>query len=388
MDVLIDLGEVRDTQRPDRPRPPPSKGWRITLLVLVCALLGGAAAPARLPGLVGPALPGRAALLSAGALLVVADPGTDPPTLTAYEATAPRRPPRWRVTVPPAAGWSAQAAGDLLLVTERDQVRRVVATTARLASTGQALWRRPGRVYAAGDTVVAVTEVRSVSEPGRRIEGAVHGVDPATGATRWSVPVPSTAVLEVPPGSSGWVLLVQDDGLTRLLDAHDGTLRGQGRLPAANYGPENPQVIGGHLVLRHPGAAGVVLTGYDLPGLAPRWQVPVDPGELALRPCQDLICGQDERSRWALAADTGARVWTWPAGTGWRTLPGGRPGDGTLVLLRPAADGRRQLIATLGRDGPRVRAVLPPEATDCRVRDVGLVCRSDTDRATVWPLGR
>ncbi|WP_328416659.1 PQQ-like beta-propeller repeat protein [Micromonospora sp. NBC_00389] len=388
MSVLIELGDDRGAPLDDLgpPSPAASRPGRVGLLLAACALLGGAAAPVHLTPRVGPALPARATVLSAGPLLLVVDAGTDPPALSAYDAAVPHRPARWRVTVPPATRWSAEAADDLLLLTERDQVGRATATTARSVRTGQPLWRRPERVYAAGDAAVAVSEVRSAAEPGRRVEGTVHGVDPATGATRWSVPVPSTAVLRALPGTPGRVLLVQDDGLARLLDARDGAVRGQGRLPPADYGPDNPQVIGGHLVLRHPTGSGAALTGYDLPGLSRRWQVPVEPGELTLRPCQGLVCGRDRLGRWAMDAGTGMRRWTWPAGARWHTLAGARIGAEPLLLLGTASDGRRTLVATVGRDGPRVRAVLPAGLTDCRQAGAGLICRDGAARVTVWPL--
>ncbi|MBQ1031639.1 PQQ-binding-like beta-propeller repeat protein [Micromonospora sp. C97] len=384
MSVLIELGDDRGAPLDER-RPPPqvSRRWRVVALVAICALLGGAAPVGRLSPQVGPVVPAGATVLGAGPLLLVVGPDQSPPTLSAYDSAAPGGPPRWRVTVPPAAGWSAEVVGDLLLLVERDQTRGARVTTARSMRTGQPVWRRPERVYAAGDAAVAVSEVRSASDPGRRVEGTVHGVDPATGATRWSVPLPSTAVLRALPGR---VLLVQDNGLVRFLDARDGVERGRGQLPPADYGPDNPQVVGAHLVLRHPVAGAVALTGYDLPGLAPRWRVPVPSGELTLRPCQGLICGQDEQGRWAIDAGTGARVWSWPDGARWRTVAGPRVPAEPLVVLGLAADGRRALVATVGRDGHRVSAVLPEGLTDCRRVGAGLICRDSTARVTFWPL--
>ncbi|MEU8156152.1 PQQ-binding-like beta-propeller repeat protein [Micromonospora sp. NPDC048986] len=384
MSVLIELGDDRGAPLKER-RPPPqvSRRWRVAALVAVCVLLGGAAPSGRLSPQVGPQVPAGATVLGAGPLLLVVDPEPNPPTLSAYDSAAPDGPARWRVVVPPAAGWSAEVAGDLLLLVERDQALGARVTTARSMRTGRPVWRRPERVYAAGNEAVAVKEVRSASEPGRRVEGTVHGVDPATGATRWSVPLPSTAVLRALPGR---VLLVQDDGLARLLDARDGVERGRGQFPPADYGPDNPQVVDAHLVLRHPIGGAVALTGYDLPGLAPRWRVPVPPGELTLRSCQGLICGQDEQGRWAIDAGSGARVWTWPAGARWRPVAGPRVPAEPLVVLGLAADGRRALVATLGRDGHRVSVVLPAGLTDCRRVGAGLICRDDTARVTFWPL--
>ncbi|RAN96123.1 hypothetical protein ONO23_03280 [Micromonospora noduli] len=384
MSVLIELGDDRGAPVEEcRPRSQVSREWRVAALVAACVLLGGAAPAARLTPQPGPAVPARATVLGAGPLLLVVDPEPNPPTLSAYDSAAPDGPPRWRVTVPPAAGWSAEVAGDLLLLVERDQALGARVTTGRSLRTGQPVWRRPEWVYAAGNEAVAVSEVRSASEPGRRVEGTVHGVDPATGATRWSVPLPSTAVLRALPGR---VLLVQDDGLVRLLDARDGTERGRGQLPPADYGPDNPQVVGAYLVLRHPSGGAMALTGYDLPGLARRWQVPVQPGELILRPCQGLMCGQDEQGRWAIDPGTGVRVWTWSAGARWRTVAGPRVAAEPLVVLGMAADGRRSLVATVGRDRHRVFAVLPAGVTDCRRVGAGLICRDGTARVTFWPI--
>ncbi|MDG4810110.1 hypothetical protein O7634_25440 [Micromonospora sp. WMMD1120] len=387
MSVLIELGEDRGAPLDERGPPPQvSRRWWVALLVAVCALLGGATPTAPLTPLLGPAVPARATVLGAGPLLLVVDPDTNPPMVSAYDSSAPQRAPRWRVAVAPAAGWSAEIAGDLLLLVERDQIRGSRATIARSARTGQAVWRRSERVYSAGDTAVAVSEVRSAAEPGRRIEGVVHGVDLVTGATRWSVPVPSTAVVRVLPGTPGRLLLVQDDGLARLLDAHDGAERGRGRLPPADYGPDNPQVVGGHLVLRHPSGERVALTGYTLAGLTARWTMPAEPGELTMRPCQGLVCGQDDRSRWALDPGTGARVWTWPAGARWRTVAGPRTAPEPLLVLGTASGDNRTLVATVGRDGPRVTAVLPAGLVDCRRVATGLICRDGTARVAVWPL--
>ncbi|MER7892739.1 hypothetical protein ABTX15_23245 [Micromonospora sp. NPDC094482] len=384
MQTLIELGADRGAPELDRPRPPTPRWGRAVALLLMCALLAAAAPPARLPALTGPVLPERAVLFGAGPLLMVADPGVDPPTLAAYDPVAPRRTARWLVDVPPAAGWSAEVSGDLVLVTERDPVRQVVATTARSARTGEPRWRRPDRVYAAGGGAVAVTEVRSVADPGRRIEGVVHGVDLASGATRWSVPVPSTAVLIALPGLPGRVLVLRDDGLARSYDVRDGTVRGVGRLPPADYAPDNPQVIGEQLVLRHPVPGGDELLGYDLSTLSVRWRAPAPGGEVTIRGCQGLLCGADRWDRWALDPVTGERVWTWPGGAGWRAVPGAR-GGGPQLLLRGERDGRRDLVAVAGRVAPRVTGVLPGGTRDCRAVAAALACRDSAGRLTVWP---
>ncbi|WP_158609936.1 outer membrane protein assembly factor BamB family protein [Micromonospora musae] len=386
MESVIELGAERGAPQTERRTSPTSRWWPVSALLLLCALLGGAAPPAGLTAVAGPMLPERSVVLGGGASLLVVEPGADRPSMTAYDPATPNGPPRWRVSVPPAAGWSAEPAGGLLLVTERDATRRAVGTTARSAETGAPRWRRTDRVYPAGDGAVAVTEVRSVSDPGRRIEGAVRGVDPATGATRWTVPLPSTAVLAVLPGTPGAVLVVRDDGLARVYDVRDATVRGEGRLPPADYAPGNPQVVGDRLVLRHPTAGGGELVGYDLPGLTARWRAPIDGGEVTTRACQGLLCAQDGRDRWALDPVTGERVWTWPGGAAWTVVPGGRDDSGPPLLLRPIEDGRRELVARAGRDGPVVVGVLPVGVRDCRAVAGALACRTPGGRLTVWAV--
>ncbi|MET8836286.1 hypothetical protein ABZV78_20520 [Micromonospora sp. NPDC004540] len=349
------------------------------VVLLTCALLGAAAPPARLTAVTGPALPGRGALLVAGELLLVADP----PVLVGYAPT-PRPVARWHATVT-AAAWSAEALGDLVLVTERDTARQVVGTAAYDAATGALRYRRPDRVYPAGDGAVAVTEVRSVADPGQRIQGLVHGVDPATGANRWSVSVPSTAVLAVAPGRPGGVVLVHDSGLARLHDVRNGAVLGAARLPPAGYAPDNPLVVGDHLVLRHPAPGGTALSGYDLPGLTPRWRRLLAGGEVTEAGCPGLVCLRAVRDRRALDPATGDVVWRWPGGAGWRAVPGGRDAD-RVVLVRPAGDAGRTLVTTAGRDGPRPAGVLPAGIRDCHAVGDALACRGPDNRLAVWPL--
>ncbi|MEW2382182.1 PQQ-binding-like beta-propeller repeat protein [Micromonospora sp. NPDC047707] len=380
--ALIELGDERGAPGADVPRRPrPHRGESALAVAAGCLLLLGPAAPvAALPSAVGPPVPVSGTVLVAGDSVLV----VDPPQLAAYDAAAPDRAPRWRARVSVAAGWSAESTAGLLLIVERGQVGQATATTARDAATGQQRWRRPDRVYAAGDQAIAVTEVRSAIEPGRRVEGAVRGVDPATGRTRWTVPVPSTAVVTVLPETPARVLLVHDSGLARVHDARGGAALGEGRLPPADYAPDNPQVVGGRLVLRHPTAAGPVLTGFDLPAFTARWQRPLPGGELTVRRCAGLLCLHLGPTRWALRPDTGAPAWTWPDGGAWRAVPGRRPAE-PLVLLRPAADRERLLVGVVGPDGPRVRGVLPPGTRECRAAVTRLVCRVD-GRVTVWRL--
>ncbi|MFG1674446.1 PQQ-binding-like beta-propeller repeat protein [Micromonospora sp. NPDC049282] len=354
------------------PRPASPRRWWIAPVLAACLLLG-AAAPTRPAAITGPPLPARAALLAAGGLLLVADATT----LTGYTTTGRMT---WRVPAP-AGAWSAASVGDLVLVTTRDSAGQVTGTSAYAAGTGQPRWRRPDRVQPAGAAAVAVTEVRGVADPGRRrIQGAVRGVDLATGADRWSTPVPSTAVLVAAPGR---IVVVHDTGLARVYDVRHGVAIAETRLPPAGYAPDNPLAVGDHLVLRHPAPGGTTLSGYDLPSLTPRWRLLLPVGETTAPGCPRLLCLVGLADRRALDPDTGAQVWRWPGGAGWQPVPGDR--DATRqVLLRPGGDGRT-LVVDVGADGPHPGATLPAGIRDCHLVADALACRGPDGRLTVRP---
>ncbi|MFI2713484.1 PQQ-binding-like beta-propeller repeat protein [Micromonospora sp. NPDC018662] len=360
----------------DRPPPGPStrprRRWWAAPVLAGCLLLGAAAPPGRSAAVTGPVLPAGAVLLSAGALFLVADPST----LTAY---GPDGRPRWRAPAP-AGAWTAASVADLVLVTARDDARQVTGTTAYAADTGQPRWRRPDRVQPAGAAAVAVTEVRSVADPGQRVQGAVRGVDLATGADRWSVPVPSTAVLAASPGR---IVVVHDTGLARVHDVRHGAAIAETRLPPAGYAPDNPLVVGDHLVLRHPAPGGTALTGYDLPALTPRWRRLLPVGETPAPGCPRLLCLAGVTDRRALDPATGAQVWRWPGGAGWQPVPG-EPDPTRQVLLRPGGDGRA-LVVAVDRDGPRPGGTLPAGTRDCHLVADALACRDPDGRLTVRP---
>ncbi|MFI5834134.1 PQQ-binding-like beta-propeller repeat protein [Micromonospora sp. NPDC051300] len=364
----------------DRPAPAPARGpasprrWRLAPALAACLLLGASTAPAP-PTVTGPPLPARATLLAAGGLLLVADPGA----LTAYTPTGRMT---WRVPAP-AGAWSAASVGDLVLVTTRDTARQVTGTSAYAAGTGHLRWRRPDRVQPAGAAAVAVTEVRSVADPGQRIQGAVRGVDLATGADRWSTPVPSTAVLATSPGR---IVVVHDTGLARVHDTRYGAPVAETRLPPAGYAPDNPIVVGDHLVLRHPAPGGTTLSGYDLPSLTPRWQRLLPVGEAPAPGCPRLLCLSGVADRRALDPGTGGQVWRWPGGAGWQPVPGD-PDAARQVLLRPGRDGRT-LVVDVGPAGPRPGGPLPAGTRDCHLVAGALACRSADGRLTVRPAGR
>jgi hypothetical protein len=113
------------------------------------------------------------------------------------------------------------------------------STTAVSIHTGAAQWERDGYVLtvAGSPTLLAVSQVRSLSGTGRRVQGPIDAVDPFTGRTRWTVRVPSTAVLLGVPGAAdegSRMLLVRDDRTMALHDLDTGAIVATAPIPAAD----------------------------------------------------------------------------------------------------------------------------------------------------------
>jgi outer membrane protein assembly factor BamB len=299
-------------------------------------------------------------------------------------------------------------------------------TTAISLRSGAAQWRRAGSVVtlAGSAALFAVTGVRSLSGTGRRVQGSVDRVDPVTGSTRWKVAVPSTAVLLTVPGPAGApprVLLVHDNRTAAVHDIATGALLTTGPLPPADYGPDNPAVSGGLILLRHPGEHGPEISAYDPVTLGLRWSKPGGDTE-AIVPCGPYACltgasgvravdpatGATKwyRAAWRTVAQFGDRLLAYssPAGSsellgvidpvagrvatelpGWRPLSGATTGT-AMVLTRVVDAGARSMVAVArpGSAQPRLIAELPPGSGDCQTAPGRLVCRSVTGELIVW----
>ncbi|MFK3979913.1 PQQ-binding-like beta-propeller repeat protein [Micromonospora sp. NPDC050397] len=389
--AVIELGTERGAPEQDRPRSVRARRvavrWPVlclTALLVLVAVTGAQPLGGDLRRLGELDVPARATFFLAGDLLLVADPSATPMTLTGYDLPGARR--LWEVPVAAAASFAAERVGDLLLVADVDSLGRRVATTARSVRTGQVRWQRPGLLLVDGATAsgVAISEVRSVSGAGRRIEGTIETVDLSTGRTRWTLEVPSTAVGELVPGAPGRLLVVHDSSVVDLHDLRTGAVVGTGRLPAADYAPDNPLVVDGTLVLRHPGGAGEsIISGYDLPGLTRRWSRSGQRITGGLRDCGGLICLEDRQRTAVLDPADGAQVWTGVPRRGWGWLPRGTT-SGARVLLRPTP--QRPLIAVEQGAGVRILGALPPGVMDCRVGTADLVCRTGESRLGIWRM--
>jgi hypothetical protein len=206
--------------------------------------------------------------------------------------------------------------------------------------------------------------------------------------------------------------------------AHDlttGAELARAELPPANYGPENPTVSGGLILLRHVGQAGAIVSAYDPVTLRPVWHRTVGTA-YEVRPCGPLACltGPDGvrgidpvtgEQRWFQAGwrtvewrgdrmvayadsddDTGLVGLIDPATgrvlvdlDGWRMV-GGDGGDHVLVT-RVVEAGARTMVAIAGpgaAPGPRPLADLPPGTGDCQAVPNRLVCRSTSGELQVW----
>jgi PQQ-like domain len=299
------------------------------------------------------------------------------------------------------------------------------STVAVSQTTGVAQWRHAGSVVTitGSPALLAVSGVRSLSGSGRRIQGPVESIEPWTGATKWTVHVPSTAVLmgvPGPPGRPPRMLLLHDNRTLAVHDLDTGKLLASAPLPAADYGPANPTVSGGLIVLRYPGQWGAQIAAYDPVTLRRRWVRPAG-GAYEAQPCGPLTClagpygvravdpltgeqrwyrpgwqGVEQRGRLLLAYASPSGV-SEPVGLidartgrvlvdlhGWRPLTG-QAGDHVLVTRVVDAGARTMVaVAAPGAAQPRPLADLPPGSGDCQTAPDRLICRSMSGELNVW----
>lgn len=432
--AVIELGEYRDADPDERGAGPAATRHRSSLAVLLALVLLTVAAAA-------PPAPGRLRAtfrVAASAAdtfsvsedtLLVAQRRATGRGLLAYDLDTGLF--RWQALVAPAASYAVRRSGDTLFVGERTPgggppgtpVTGQTRTAALSADSGAELWGLVGRVVPVegAGTVLAVTDVPSVFGGGRRVQGAVTGIDLRTGARLWSVPLPSTAVLQPLPGAPGRLLLVHDTGRMELRDVTDGRALAVAALPPANYAPDNPGIVGGTVLLRHPQAGGWAVSAYDAGSLARRWSRPESTVPDAVRACGPLICLAARSGVRGLDPADGTARWFQP---GWRTLeqrgehllvygsPSGEadlagladprtgallvdlrpwrvvsgPADADILLSRPdRADGR----PVVGLAVPRTRTVrilggLEAGAGDCRAGSDRMVCRSADGAIVGW----
>jgi outer membrane protein assembly factor BamB len=421
IDLGLDRGEPPTYSSPGRPTTPlwvPAS----FLAILVLLLTAGSVAPAKSPLSaifrlqVGPA---DTYALSGDGQLLAQTFGL----LTSYDLASGRM--RWQ------AGQSTPAyrlrlSDDLILMRPWTVGATEPGTTAVSVFTGAAQWERPGNVVtvAGSSTLLAVSSVRSLSGTGRRVQGPIDAVDPMTGRTRWTVRVSSTAVLLGVPGPSdegSRMLLVNDDQTMTVHDLDTGKLLAGTKVPGADYSPDNPVVVGGAILLRHPGNDGAEISAYDPVSLRQMWTEPAA-NSYQIIACGVLACLSGSGGVRAIDPATGDTVWArrgWqgvqqygevfvasgspdnstPIGLidpdtgalevsldGWRPVSGAGD-DGDLLLTRGSDDGGRTMVAVAraGEPRPRLIDVLPAGTGDCQAApNQRLVCRTMYGELVVW----
>lgn len=428
--VVIELGVERGAWEPatDAGRGPVSRPRAVLtslVLVLLLTVTGSAAPPgARLRTVFRvPTAPGDTFAVSGDAVLVArrrAGGG-----LVGYGLGTGRL--RWQAPVFPPTSYAVRRLAGLLFVGERSGSGGGTRSAAVLADSGVVLWRRPGRIVPVegAAVVLAVSDVAGFFGAGRRIEGEVTALDPRTGRERWSVPLPSQAVLQVVPGDRARILLVHDGGRAELREVTDGRPVAAVGLPGADYGPDNPTVSGDSVVLRHPTASGTAVTGYAAGTLARRWSR-TENGQLeTVRPCSPLLClisragvrGVDPadgtsrwfRPQWRVGEARGGYLQTYGPSDGvvdllglaeprtgrlvldlrgWRLVPGAA--DTALLLSRVDRSTGRTVVAVAdaGARTVRVLGALPTGTGDCRGGSGRLVCRSADGTVVGWSYPR
>ena len=428
--VIIDLGLARgepdEYATPNRSTMP---DWFAPVMVAVLVLFGSTASAAPAPPALTPVLslrvgPADPYTITEDGNLLAQTLGT----LASYDLRDGHL--RWQAGSATPTYRLRTGNGLILLRPFSGSSRVDPGTTAVSLANGSARWRRSGSVVtvAGSSALLAVSNVRSFSGPGRRVQGAVEAVDPQTGQTRWRVPVPSTAVLLGVPGpveEAGRMLLVHDDRTVALHDLTTGAQLARTSVPAADYGPDNPVVSGGLLLLRHPTLGGRMVSAFDPVTLQRRWTRPagyafgitgcgalacltgpdgvraIDPADGNLRWYRPAWRGVEQRSGMVLAFGSPAGE-NDPVGVidpetgevltdlhGWRPVAGAGGGD-HLLVTRSANAGARTMVAvaTPGAARPQLLADLPPGTGDCQAVPARLVCRSTSGDLTVWAYQR
>jgi hypothetical protein len=426
--VVIDLGLERG--EPDTYREPTratTAAWfRPFLLALaVLFITAGSAAPPP-PALTAlitlPAGPADSYTITDDGQLLAQTLGT----LARYDLRTGRQ--RWQVGMQ-APTYRLRTLDGVVLIRPWEIGAGEPGTSAVDVGSGLARWKHAGSVMTidGSGALLAVTGVRSLSSSVRRIEGPVESVDPVTGRTLWSVDVPSTAVLMGVPGPVGGrprMLLVRDDRTMVLHDLTSGRRLAAVAVPPADYGPDNPTVSGGLILLRHASPGGLLISAYNPVTLDLLWERPAG-GTFEVEPCRPLAClagpdgvaGIDPGTggiRWYQPAWRGVEMrgnllvaYASPSGTddpveladpatgriitdlhGWRPMTATvAPGSANEVLVSRTVDNGTRSMVAIARPGggpPQVLSDLPPGTGDCQSVPGRLICRSSSGQLIVW----
>ncbi|WKU04832.1 PQQ-binding-like beta-propeller repeat protein [Micromonospora sp. HUAS LYJ1] len=421
--TVIDLGEVGHH---DDPTPPPARRSRarrsaghpaavaLTALLLLLTLAGAAPGPTRLTPVPVPDVPEPSHLI-VGGLLVLAYPSALAPAgsrqLTAIDLADGRI--RWETSLSPRHQLVVlDGVGDDVVVTTDPGGEPVSMVLDHV--DGRTRWRQPGVAVPTADGGLLLEDVHV-----DRV--AVRGVEPATGAVRWTVTA-GAATVGYRAGERGVaeLVVVTSAGRAEAYDVGTGVRRLAFPVPPARSDHHHVAQPVGDLLLvdGEPGR----LAGYDLASGRRRWDAPVSTRDAwSVHPCGDAVCLDESSGTEVLDPVTGRVRWTsdrWSpvasvagrlvgvnadgpprlalldAATGRAVAELGRwelvhqwPPIVRLLAVRPAT-GDRQLLAELDpADGTlRVRDVLPGRWDACWRSQGVLVCWRQRNSLGVWRM--
>jgi hypothetical protein len=421
IDLGLDRGEPETYRRPTRGTVP---RWFGPLVIAVLVLVVSAASAAPAPPVLTEVLnvrvnPADSYAVSDTGRLLAQTFGT----LTSYDLAGGRL--QWTVgTVAPT--YRLRTGSGVVLLRPWAIGPGEPRTTAVDLRTGAVRWSHEGSVITlpGSSVLLAVTGIRTLSTAGRRVQGPIESIDPLTGRALWRVDVPSTAVLigvPGPPESLPRMLLVHDDRTFVLHDLSTGAVLSRTVVPPADYGPENPSVSGGLVLLRHPVGWGADISAYDPVTLAVRWRRPAA-GAYQAQPCGPLACLTGPDGVIALDPANGAIRWYHPGWhdlelrgrtliayaspggitdavgvvdpytgdvlvdlRGWRPLTSTGTGDDVFVA-RPAEQGARSIVAVARPGDRQLRLItdMPTGTGDCQAVPKQLICRSTSGDLILW----
>jgi outer membrane protein assembly factor BamB len=424
--VVIDLGlergepdSYRDKTRSATPRWFPA----ILMAALLLVVLGASGSPPKSP--LSQVLrlqvgPGDTYTLTSAGTLVAQTYGE----LTSYDLDSGQV--VWQAAEASSAYRLRQADGLVLMrpwaIGTRDPGTFAVALT-----NGASRWRDDGNVLTlpGSSTLLSVDPARNYAGTTRWVEGLVNALDPITGSTRWTVPVPGSGVVLGVPGpadTGARMLMVGADRTMTLYDLDDGRQLASTMIPIApaEYGADNPAVAGGVILLRHPNFVGMQISAYDPSTLRLLWTKPAYQGHM-IRECGMLACLVGDSGVQAIDPATGNTRWfrpQWkdietngtrfiayareaaqnPVGVidpetgevkvdlkGWRPVDGRSDGD-VLLVTRAVSAGARTMVAVVrpGAREPRLLADLPAGTGDCEAVPDRLACRNMYGELVVW----
>ncbi|MGK5443034.1 PQQ-binding-like beta-propeller repeat protein [Micromonospora sp. URMC 105] len=343
--TVIDLGELgrADEQTPS-PRPPRSGGrpLRLALVALLALLSLAGAVPGPRPPvrLAVPAGPEPGQLLSDLLVRAVPTSAASARELVAVGLADGRV--RWRSPLP--------AGHQLALV---DEVGGNVVVTSDPGGepesalldhdSGRVRWRQPGVAVPTRDGGLLLEKM----EPDRI---RVRGVDPGSGAVRWSATAGAgTLGYRYDDRGVAQVVLITNAGRVEVRDSDTGRLGSAFQVPPARGPAADYTQVAGDVLLTDGGPGQVA--AYDLDTGDLRWRTPVDPANPFARACGGGICvAQGDTGTRVLDPSTGRVRWTddrwspaWPLGDQLLAIGSGPGGDRESFALLDPATGRMRV---------------------------------------------